>query len=66
MFEFLMAMQMETTSEVFSGVHNLVEKYKHSGLEVVPISEIEAVYKDATMKALREDSLANKILKKEN
>lgn len=61
----MMAMAVESSLESTSKIIELVSKYKASGVDVVPISEIDECLKSGTKKVMSEDSLTASMLKKD-
>ena len=57
-------MALESAMIVSSKVHDLMVGYKKNGIDVVPVSELEKVFIEATKKASSEDSLTSGLIKK--
>lgn len=59
----MMALAVDIAMGVSRRVDDLVNKYKVAGVEVIPISEIENIRKDAMKRALGEDGFLQELLK---
>lgn len=57
-------MAVESAMIVSSKVHDLMIGYKKNGIDVVPMSELEKVFSEATKKAAAKDSLTSSLIDK--
>lgn len=55
-------MAVESAMVVSSKVHDLMIGYKKNGIDVVPVSELEKVFREATKKASAKDSLTSSLI----
>lgn len=59
----LLGAMIETSMESQQLIHELVNKYKANGVDVIPISEIEKCFQSGIDKIKDENSLTSKLLK---
>lgn len=63
---FILSMMVESSLETGKELHELISKYKANGIDVVPISELEAIQIKGIEKSLKEDSLTQTLMKGKN
>lgn len=59
----MLAMAIDTSMSSTSKIKDLMDKYKASGVDVIPISELEQCFSQSIEHATSEKGLLNSILK---
>lgn len=58
----MLAVSVESSMKFDKAMNDLIQKYKNSGVDVIPISEIEETQAEALKESLNEDGLLHSIL----
>lgn len=60
--KFIFGMMVESSLEVASGLHEIINKYKANNIDVIPISDLEKILHKGVEKTMEEGSLTKHLL----